>query len=116
MLLNGKPFNPGELRTPVTLYSPTITVGASGAQKVTYTTSQGSVWAKWKNAFGAESVSGDAKRGVKRATVTIRYRADITLGWAVLLGSDLYEILSLDDIENRHEYIEMQAQSVRGTV
>lgn len=116
MLLNGKPFNPGELRTKVTLYSPTITTGSTGVQKVTYTTSQGDVWAKWKNAFGAESVSSDAKLGVKRATVTIRYKAGVTLGWAVLLGSELYEIFSLDDIENRHEYIEMQVRSVAGTV
>jgi SPP1 family predicted phage head-tail adaptor len=115
MNLNGKPTNPGELRVRVTLESPTIGSDSGGAQSVTYT-SQGQVWAKWINAHGPESIIDGAVQGLARATVTIRYRSDITSAWAITKGSQRYQILTPpDDIQERHEYLEMQVQALKAS-
>ena len=68
------------------------------------------------NAHGPESILDAALQSEKRATVTIRYRSDITTAWLVTKGSDNYQILSLDDIQERHEYIEMQVRQMKGSV
>ncbi|HAE59760.1 MAG TPA: hypothetical protein DCG54_09730 [Anaerolineae bacterium] len=112
---NGKISNPGELRTKITLESPTIASDAGGAQRKTYT-SQGTVWAKWVNAHGQESIQDGALQQFLRATVTIRYRSDVTAGWAVSKGGLRYEIIAPpDDIREKHEYLELQVQQMRGS-
>jgi SPP1 family predicted phage head-tail adaptor len=114
MNLNGKTTNPGELRTRVTIESATVTNDAGGAQRPVYT-SQGQVWSKWSNAHGPESIVDGALQGQARAAVTIRYRSDITISWAITKGAERYQILSIDDIQERHEYLEMQVQTLRAS-
>lgn len=115
MILNGKTSNPGELRTKVTLESSTIVKDAGGAQTATWAI-VGYAWAKWTNAHGPESVIDGALQGLKRATVTIRYRSDITAAWAITKGTERYQILTPpDDIQERHEYLEMQVQLLKAS-
>lgn len=91
------------------------------------------VWADWKNVHGQEAIIADAN-GVKvAATVVIRYRSDINLGCAIFKDATVteivdehdvvtghtvtgteYEIFSMDDIEERHEYIELKVKRVAG--
>jgi len=115
MNLNGKVTNPGELRTPITLESPVLVENAGGAQRKSYV-SQGTAWAKWVNAHGQESIQDGALQALRRATVTIRYRSDVAAGWAVTKGGERYEIIAPpDDIRDRHEYMELQVQQLKGT-
>jgi SPP1 family predicted phage head-tail adaptor len=114
MLLSKRPTNPGDLRTQVTLQSPSAAADSGGAQSLTWS-NQGTAWAKWINAHGPESIQDGALQAQKRATVTIRYNASLTTSWALLKGSDRYEILSVDDIQERHEYMELQVRQMKGT-
>lgn len=117
MNLNGKPTNPGELRTPITLQTPTITTDAGAAQKETWATlTNGTVLAKWTNVHGGEVWQSQAVQAVSAATVWVRYRADLTTACSILKGSDRYQIVSIDDVQERHEYLELKVQRVKGSV
>lgn len=113
MNLNGKTTNPGEMRTSIILESVTINKDAGGAQKPAYAT-VATVWARWINAHGPESVTDNALQGLKQATVLIRYRTDITAAWAITKGGERYKIITPpDDVRDRHEYLEMQVQLLK---
>jgi SPP1 family predicted phage head-tail adaptor len=105
----------GELRTRITLESSSVVKGAGGAQTKTYT-SKGSVWAKWTNAFGQEAITDGALQGLKRATVRIRYRSDVTASWAVVKDGERYEIIvPPDNIQDRDEFLEFQVQLLKAS-
>lgn len=117
MNLNGRPTNPGELRTPITLQTPTVVRGTGGAQRAGYTT-LATVLAKWTNAFGNEVwVSQAGGRTVSPATVRIRYRSDVDGTCQVLKGSQVYEIVGgVDNIQERGEYLEFKVRLLEGNV
>ena len=100
--------NPGELRTSITLKSRTVTTGASGFPISTWPTTIATVWAKWVNVHGSEAWIAQTAQAGQAATVTIRYRSDVDLTCAVYKGSDRWEIVSMDNIGERNEYIEMK--------
>ena len=107
--------NPGELRTPVVFKRVTRTVNANGFPEETETAlySGSQVRCKWVNAHGTE-VWAQAQQEVRdRATLTLRYRpelTDVTL-LAYRAGDSVpFEIVSCDDVENRHEWIELTVQ------
>jgi len=115
MNLNGKVTNPGELRTKVTLQTPTITKATGGAQVVTWTT-LAIVWAKWSNVHGSEVWQSQAVQAVSPATVLIRYRTDVNAACSILKGTERYEIVSMDNIQERNEYLELKVKSATGSV
>jgi SPP1 family predicted phage head-tail adaptor len=109
-----RPTTIGQMRTRITLESPSLATDAGGAQSETWS-SQGSVWSKWINAHGAESLQDDALQSEKRATVTIRHRSDVTTAWAVVKDGERYAILSIDHIQERQAFIEMQVQLLKAS-
>ena len=109
MNLNGRTMNPGDLRTPITLKSRTAPSDAGGFQVPSWTTIA-DVLAKWINVHGSESWSAQMAGAKKAATVLIRYRSDLNEKCAVEKGGELYEIVSMDDIQERHEYLELKVQ------
>lgn len=112
MILNGRVINPGELRTPINLGSRTVATQPGGF-KVPSFARFATVYARWKNAHGAESAQAAAEGGEAPATVLIRYYASLNETCGVQLGADWYEIVSIDDIEQRHEYMELQVKRWR---
>ncbi len=112
MILNGKPFNPGELRTKITLKSRSVSTETGGFQRPSYTTTA-DIWAKWVNVHGSEVWAAESVQAIRPATVTIRYRADIDVTSAIEKDGVLYQIVSIDDVQNRHEYMELKVQAVR---
>ena len=119
MNLNGKISNPGELRTKVTLQTPTVAKDPGGAQKETWANfaTNPNVYAKIIYAHGLESVSSEALKAANRMTLTIRYRSDVNATHAILLDGQLWKFIGTpDDIQNRHEYLEIQAELVKGSV
>ncbi len=109
MNLNGKTMNPGDLRTAITLKKRSTTVDSGGFQVQTWS-KIADVLAKWQNMHGSEVWAAGMAGAKKAATVLIRYRNDVDEACAVEKGSTLYEIVSLDDIEERHEYLELKVQ------
>lgn len=114
MNLNGKVFNPGELRTSVVLQRRTITQDAGGFSVPGWST-LATVWSKWENAHGNDVSLQNTEYLKGAATVTIRYRSDVNAGCAVLKGTERFEIVSLDNIRERSEYLELRVRRVEVT-
>ena len=112
MILNGKVINPGDLRTKVTLKSRTVTNDGGGFQVPTWTTIA-DVWAMWTNTYGYEAWHAAMAGAKQPATVLIRYRDDVDPTCAVEMDGELYEIVSVDDIHAKNEYIELKVQIMR---
>lgn len=115
MNLNGKPFNPGELKTPITIQNPTLVTDAGGAQSPTWADAA-AVRAKWINDHGVESGQNDAEKFVQRATVLVRYLASISSASSVLKNGERWQVIGMDNIQERNEYIELRVERVKGTV
>ena len=111
MILNGKVINPGQLRTAVTLKKRVVTSDAGGFSLQTWS-KIADVWAKWTNVHGSEVWTADMAGAKMPATVLIRYRSDIDTTCAVEKGTQLYEIVSIDNIQERNEYLEMKVQKL----
>ncbi len=112
MNLDGKVTNPGELRTQITLQRRTVTTNAGGFQAPAWS-NIGSVYCKWVNAHGSEVWSAAAAGAEQPATVFIRYNEELDTTCAVLLNSVRFEIVSIDDIRERHEYMELKVKRMR---
>lgn len=112
MILNGKVINPGELRTPIVLKSRTVSSGAGGFASKTNATIA-SMSSKWTNAHGVELLSDKALQAEGLATVLIRYLAGIDNTVIVEKDSKPYEVISMDDIQERHEYIELKVKRMK---
>jgi SPP1 family predicted phage head-tail adaptor len=111
------PIQAGELRSRITLQVPTESKDAGGAQKVTFAnaTTNPIVYARWINAHGAE-VTQNATKSVQRATVTIRHRTDIKTTWRILKNSEAWQIISIDPVQDRGQWVELIVERVKGTV
>jgi SPP1 family predicted phage head-tail adaptor len=109
MIIGGKASNPGELRMKIALYSRSVSVETGGFQKPSLT-KIGDVWARWTNVHGSEALQAAAVQALDAATVLIRYRDDIDRTCMVEKGGQFYEIISLDNIQERDEYIELKVR------
>ena len=109
MNLNGRTINPGELNIRVTIKSRTISTKTGGFEAPEWTT-LATVWARWTNVHGTEVWAAQMAQASEPATVLIRYRAGIDNTCAMLKGADLYEIVSIDNIQERDEYLELKVQ------
>jgi len=110
--------NPGEMRTRITFQSPTIVTDAGGAQSETYAnvSTNPTVWAKWVNDHGQESVSSEADKSIQRATVTVRHRTDILETWQVLNNNEAWKIISKDPVQGRNRWVVLRVERAKGTV
>jgi SPP1 family predicted phage head-tail adaptor len=108
--LNGKISNPGEMRTRIVLKKRTLTK-ASGFQSI-IPVELATVWARWINAHGPEVWAAQSAQAVQAATVTIRYRSDVDQTCLVEKGGQDWEIVSVDNIQERNEYLELKVKLV----
>lgn len=111
-------INPGDLRTVITLQEPTITTDAGAAQVAGYANAATNpqVWARWVMAHGNEAVNSEALKTTQRATVTIRHRSDIQTTWRILKGLEVWQILSIDPVQDKKHWVELVVERVKGTV
>jgi SPP1 family predicted phage head-tail adaptor len=110
MNLNGRISNPGEMRTFITLQKRlSVSQDAGGFPQPAYP-QEYTCWGKWVNFHGSEVFSAQAAGVESGATVTIRYRSDLDETWRIVKGGLVYEIISMDDIQNRHEYLEIKVK------
>lgn len=111
-------FNPGDMRTRITFQQPTITKDDGGAQVAGFTniSTNPTVWARWINAHGDEAVTSDALKSVQRATVTIRYRSDVLSTWQIVRDGAAWQIVSIDEVQDRNRYVEMVVERAKGSV
>lgn len=101
--------NPGELRTDITIKSRAVTSGAGGFSSETYST-LATVKCRWVNAHGSEVWAAEAVQAQQPATILMRYVSGVNTTCIVTLGSVNYKVVSVDDIQNRHEWIELKVE------
>lgn len=113
--------NPGELRTPVYFVRAVNDTDAEG----TLTKEQASVFAdengkalpvfcKWVNSHGTEVFEAMRLDLNEPATLTVRYSPKL-LDKTLTVKKDLdaeeaYEVVSIDDVEERHRWLEIKVQ------
>jgi SPP1 family predicted phage head-tail adaptor len=112
MKIGTKVTNPGELRMKITLKSRTVTNGTGGFQTPTLTTIA-VVWAKWVGVHGSEAWAANSINANQAATVLIRYISGLDTTCVVVMDGENYEIISIDDISQRHEYIELKVNRIK---
>ena len=109
MILNGRMTNPGELRIPVTVLKRDISTGPGGFQ----VEQPGKVIClarvKWTNSHGAEAWQASLV-SQQTATALMRYHKDIDETCYIRKGGVLWEIVSLDNIGERNEYLEAKVK------
>ena len=110
--------NPSDLRTRITFQTPTLTKDAGGAQVVSWAniSTTPTVWARWITAHGDAAVQASALQSAQRATVLIRYRADVVPIWQVVKDNEAWQIISVDMVQDRNRWVEMVVERVKGTV
>lgn len=116
--MSGYNVNPGDMRTVITLQEPTITSDAGAAQVAGYANAavNPQVWARWVMAHGNEAVNSEALRTTQRATVTIRHRSDVQTTWRILKGLEVWQIISIDPVQDKGHWVEMIVERVKGTL
>jgi SPP1 family predicted phage head-tail adaptor len=107
-----KVTNPGELRTRVLVQTRVTTLDAGGFKTPTWTT-VAEVWCRWQNAHGRELVEGFIAQVDAPASVLLRYRNDIDVSCSLLKGGVRWEIVSVDNIAERSEYLELKVVRMR---
>ncbi len=110
MNLNGTPTNPGEMRTSIKLQKRVVVVSAGGYQSETWV-DIGTTLAKWTNVHGGEVWQATAMGANAPATVWIRYNSQVDATCCVLKGERRYQIVSVDDVQERHEYMELKVKA-----
>ncbi len=120
-----KRFNAGELRTQIIIKALSPGMDADGYPADTLTPLYGegvSVGCKWINAHGREVYEAERLNLHEAATLTLRYSPAIhprcriwrTDELAALDGKSdeaiAYDIISIDDIHNRHELLEIKVK------
>lgn len=107
-----------DLRTRITFQSPTIAKDAGGAQSETWSniSTNPTVWAKWVYDHENDSQNG-AVISIERATVTVRYRSDISSAWGVTSGGAFWKIISPpENVQNLNRWVVFRVERVKGTV
>ena len=73
------------------------------------------VYAKWINVHGDEVWLNQAMMARKPATVTIRYRDDVSEKTIITKNGEHFNVLSADNIQERNEYLECKVLLVKGS-
>lgn len=108
-----------ELRTRITFQEPTLTQDAGGAQVAGYANIAAvpTVWARWVNDHGQESVTSGAEKSVQGATVTVRYRSDVLETWRILKDGVAWKIITPPDhVRDTNRWTVFRVELVKGTV
>jgi SPP1 family predicted phage head-tail adaptor len=71
---------------------------------------------KWVNAHGTDVFTAMQMQLREPATLTMRYHKDINTKLIVYKGTDAYEVISVDDVEERHAWMEIKVQRATGAV
>ena len=110
-----KKANAGELRTDCYFKSVSRTGSSNGSVSPTYTNVFGEgnkAKVKWVNAHGTDTLNALQMMEKEIATLTMRYSPLITKKLVVFRGADTtpFEIVSVDNVEQRNEWLELKVQ------
>lgn len=87
-------MNAGKLNRRVVIEQRTATVDALG-QPLEMWSTVATVWGDVRHQRGLESLKADATTSVVRASVRIRYRADVNAGMRLVQGSTRFNVIAV---------------------
>lgn len=104
----------GEMRTKITVKAPEYGIKAGFSEEVFADIFPGPVWCKWVNVHGAEVYQAEELHLRQPVTITMRYSPLVTVECRIWHERDPkpYEIISIDNIGDRREFLEIKAQRV----
>lgn len=70
------------------------------------------VWANIRHLSGRETIKADAVTSTVRASIRIRYRADVDAGMRVIHQGTVYSIVAVLPDEQRREYVDLVCEVV----
>ncbi len=109
MIIGGRVWNPGEMRTTVTMQQRQMVQDVGGHLSPQWTT-VATVKAKWVNAHGAEAVQAAALGHEQAATVTVRFLPGMDATWSLLMDGQRYAIVSVDNVLDRDQLLELKVR------
>jgi head-tail adaptor len=65
-------------------------------------------WCRWVGMHGSEAIQNGLVVGRQTATVTIRFDAAVGLSHRVLKDGEIWEIVSIDDVRQIHQWMELK--------
>lgn len=90
----------------------TLTAGTDEiGQPVTTWQDVGEVWANVRYLNGIESLKAGAQTATAKASIRIRYRADITPAMRVLHGATVFQITAVLPDEQRREFTDLVCET-----
>jgi SPP1 family predicted phage head-tail adaptor len=104
-------------RERITIYSITETTDTYGGI-TTAEVSLGSAWAAVEKPSGSEVWRGGGQATEALWNITTWYRSDITVTpkGIIKLGSRTFDILDINDVENKHQYLIIACKEREGAV
>lgn len=112
-----KSATPGEMRTRITVKSLNPGADDDGYKTDDWTTLLGGkVYCKWVGAHGNEVFESQRLNLGEVATITMRYTAAVNQRCRIWYENDdqdalhAWEIISVDDVEDRHRYLEIKVK------
>lgn len=72
------------------------------------------VWANIRHTSGLEAIKGGAETSIVKASIRIRYRADIDASMTVLHGSKVYQIKAVLPDEAGRDYLDLVCEEIDG--
>lgn len=107
--------NPGELRTTVYFFRTdrvTDDENVAAEKEINVFGESKSVKCKWVNTHGTETFAAMQLQLREPATITCRFSPLINSRLIAYKESDPepYEVISVDDVENRHQWLEIKVQ------
>lgn len=103
----------GDLRHPVTLMAPVDEISATGRPVKTWR-DQVTVQAAKADVSGREFYQAQAYHAEDVVTWTIRWRDDVTAEWRLRHGSQVYEIIEVNHLGYRYDFIRLKTRMITG--
>lgn len=101
----------GNLRHKITLLTEQIEADAGGGTAVTWVAGD-RLWASVERLQSTQDFLGERRRRLKRIAATVRYRASFMAGLRLLYGDDVFEITSVEDIDDRRRRLTLICEEV----
>lgn len=103
----------GDLRHPLVLLEPVNDVNERGRPTKTWT-AVATVYAAKADVSGREFYTAQAYHAEDVVTWTLRWRDDVTAEWRVRHGAQVYEILEVNHLGYKYDFIRLKTRMITG--
>lgn len=103
----------GKLNKRVVIQSQSNTYDGAGQQVETWATFA-NVWANIKHKSGVEAIKSDAMASTVKASIRIRYKANVNAGMRVTYQTSIYKIMAVLPHVEDNRYVDLVVELING--